>query len=62
MVFELDASSDLGKQGVVFAKTDILTRAKPLAALSDEDRPTGNDTPVKSFNSETLRVAVTAVP
>jgi hypothetical protein len=51
LVHELDAAADFGKEGVVFAATNVEAGFHACAALTDDDRPTGNDLPAKCFKA-----------
>ena len=61
MVRELDATSDLGEQRIVFASADIRARPEPLASLTYQDRAAGHQVAVESLDAEPLRVAIAPV-
>ena len=61
LIHELDAASDLGEEGVVFAAADVESGLYAGAALADDDRAAGDDLSAERLKAEPLRIRVAAV-
>src|SRR5216684_5776090 len=61
LVEELDAPRDLGKEGVVFAASNVQSGLNPRAALADDDRAARHQLPAESLKAKPLRVRVAPV-
>ena len=59
--FELDLTFDQGKERVVFAATDVVTRMNGRATLADQNRTGGNFLAIETFDSEAFACTITAV-
>src|SRR5262249_3797087 len=55
VVFELDASRDLGKQRVVLSTADVEPRFEAAAALPNEDRSASDHVAVEPLHAQPLR-------
>ena len=61
LVQELDASRDLGKEGIVFAAAHVEAGLYPRAALANNDRSPGNDLSAECLETKPLRVGIAPV-
>ena len=61
-IHELDDARNLGKQGIVFAATDIGAGLDASAALSHDDGAAGDDLSAERFYSQALRIGIAAIP
>jgi len=60
-VEKFDPAADLSEERVVLATTHIQARLHPRTALTDDDRPAGNDLSPESLETQTLRIRVATV-
>jgi hypothetical protein len=62
LVQELDASRDLGEEGIVFPAADVQPGLHARAALPHDDRSAGDQLSTECLESKPLRVRIAAVP
>jgi hypothetical protein len=60
-IAELHSSSNLRKQGVVLADTDVRARFQPRATLTDDDGTARNELAAENFYAKPLGIRIATI-